>query len=195
LRKQNNRTSGRHVGPYKIDIKPALPPWLRFAWDWPWVANHAIEYRISKATVTYRGSAKLDSRLVGLEDWEGITAAWLAATGLNNPLAIVYEALPFSFILDWFFPVGTRLQRVGAKPIAGTWDVTDACWSRLVEIEMDLRIRYWHNCNGDFSTVPCGRASFREFIRDTVFPDFPFSWPLTAGQAELGLALAIGASH
>lgn len=195
LRKHDGRTSARRVGPQKVDILPAAPQWLRFAWDWPWVPNHALEYRLTKANITYRGSAKLVSRLVGLEDWEGITAAWLAATGLNNPIAIVYEALPFSFVLDWFVPIGSRLQRVGAKPIAGTWDVSDACWTRLVEMEMDLRIRYWNSCSGSFSEVSCGTATFREFIRDTVFPDFPFSWPLTAGQAELGLALAIGASH
>jgi hypothetical protein len=110
-------------------------------------------------------------------------------------LAVVYEALPFTFVLDWFAPVGDRLQRVGAKPIAGRWDLTDFCWSRLAEAKYELQIDRWVSTSGVRASYPVGTVTVREFTRDIVFPDFPFNWPLTAGQAELGLALALGASH
>lgn len=196
LRRLNNKVTTRRAGPIHVDVLPALSLWQTFATGWPWVGNHQLQYTLRSARVVYRASAKLVSRLTGLEDWDGITAAWLAATGLNNPMAIAYEALPFSFVVDWFSPVGDRLKRVGANPIAGTWDVSDFCWTRLVEIDAELRTVSWANCSGSaLSVESSGMARYREFTRDIEFPNFPFSWPLTAGQAELGLSLALGGSH
>lgn len=34
----------------------------------------------------------------------------LAATGLVNPIDIVWELVPYSFVVDWFLPVGNYLQ-------------------------------------------------------------------------------------
>jgi len=193
LRKLNGRTSTRRAGPIKLDVTPALPPWQEFARGGFWGGDHPLSYRIKSAKITYRASAKLVAKLVGLEDWEGITAAWLAATGLNNPMAIVFESLPCSFILDWFAPVGDRLRRAGATPIAGVWHVSDACWTRKVEIDAELRYSEYYNRGNRWVDHDAGIARYREFTRGTVFPDFPVSWPLTAGQAELALALAISA--
>jgi hypothetical protein len=36
------------------------------------------------------------------------------ALGLTNPLAIAWELVPFSFIVDWFLPVGTFLNNLDA---------------------------------------------------------------------------------
>lgn len=33
--------------------------------------------------------------------------------GLNNPASVFYEAVPFSFVLDWFVPVGTLIEGLG----------------------------------------------------------------------------------
>lgn len=33
--------------------------------------------------------------------------------GLSNPAVVFYEAVPFSFVLDWFVPVGQFLERAG----------------------------------------------------------------------------------
>lgn len=34
--------------------------------------------------------------------------------GLVNPLEVVWELIPFSFVVDWFFPIGNYLQQLGA---------------------------------------------------------------------------------
>jgi len=36
------------------------------------------------------------------------------ALGLTNPLAVAWELVPFSFIVDWFLPVGTFLNNLDA---------------------------------------------------------------------------------
>lgn len=38
----------------------------------------------------------------------------LSALGLSNPLPLVWEVIPFSFIVDWFVPVQSFLENVGA---------------------------------------------------------------------------------
>jgi hypothetical protein len=38
----------------------------------------------------------------------------LNQTGLINPLSIAWELVPFSFVVDWFIPVGSTLQAITA---------------------------------------------------------------------------------
>lgn len=37
----------------------------------------------------------------------------LTSWGIDNPLALAWEALPYSFVVDWFFNVGSYLNDVG----------------------------------------------------------------------------------
>jgi hypothetical protein len=47
--------------------------------------------------------------------------------GLANPLSIVWERLPWSFVWDWFMPIGTYLELIGQVPfMKGRWMVTDS---------------------------------------------------------------------
>jgi hypothetical protein len=40
--------------------------------------------------------------------------SFLAQTGFTNPLNLAWEILPFSFVADWFLPVGNFLQTLSA---------------------------------------------------------------------------------
>lgn len=42
------------------------------------------------------------SRLANMQSW-----------GLTNPLLLAWELLPYSFVVDWFYPVGDWLSQVG----------------------------------------------------------------------------------
>lgn len=53
-------------------------------------------------------------------DIDGILALW----GLDKPLDTVWELTPFSFILDWFFNIGTVISAWAPKPslrTLGSW--------------------------------------------------------------------------
>jgi len=51
--------------------------------------------------------------------------------GLANPLSIVWERLPWSFVLDWFLPIGTYLELIGQVPFMnGRWMVTSSVRSQ-----------------------------------------------------------------
>lgn len=45
---------------------------------------------------------------------DSATASRLASTGITNPLLLTWELLPYSFVLDWFLPVGSYLQSLDA---------------------------------------------------------------------------------
>lgn len=46
--------------------------------------------------------------------------------GLANPLSILWERLPWSFVLDWFIPIGNYLELIGQIPyMKGRWMRTD----------------------------------------------------------------------
>jgi hypothetical protein len=66
-----------------------------------------------------------------VQDVEGLDDAWamlrglIAGLGFNNPAKIVWNAIPFSFILDWMLPFGSVLDRLAVQPFYGRWDVYD----------------------------------------------------------------------
>lgn len=46
----------------------------------------------------------------------------IALSGLLDPLSIVWEKLPYSFVIDWFIPIGNWLQARGlAQSVSGTF--------------------------------------------------------------------------
>jgi hypothetical protein len=46
--------------------------------------------------------------------------------GLGNPASILWERIPWSFVLDWFIPIGTYLELIGQVPfMKGRWCRTD----------------------------------------------------------------------
>lgn len=40
--------------------------------------------------------------------------ARLAQTGIDNPALLAWELLPYSFVVDWFLPVGNYLESLNA---------------------------------------------------------------------------------
>lgn len=61
----------------------------------------------------------------------------LSNLGLTNPLAIQWELVPFSFVVDWFFPIGDYVNRLDA----GAY-LTFKEGSRSVMSRVNSRSRY-----------------------------------------------------
>lgn len=61
----------------------------------------------------------------------------LAQTGITNPALLAWELVPFSFVVDWFLPVGDYLERItsfdGFEYIGGT-----RSFRTIVEFEKSL---------------------------------------------------------
>lgn len=53
-----------------------------------------------------------------------------ASLGLTNPLLIAWEKVPFSFVFDWFYPVGDMLESL---TLMQGFSVKSSCTSRKVQ--------------------------------------------------------------
>jgi hypothetical protein len=63
----------------------------------------------------------------------------LAQLGLTNPLSIAWEIVPFSFVIDWFLPIGDWLDSMQAD--AGL-ELLSLNYSRKVTFDGDLQISF-----------------------------------------------------
>jgi hypothetical protein len=47
---------------------------------------------------------------------EGGNLSWKRSLGLTDPLSVAWEILPWSFVIDWFLPIGTYLESLNTIP-------------------------------------------------------------------------------
>lgn len=88
--------------------------------------------------------------------------------GLANPATILWERLPWSFVVDWFIPIGSYLNLIGQIPFM------KGRWCRTSSIRRTARATAQHPETTEFSPRPpypdCDSNRFN-LKRDT---DFPF---------------------
>lgn len=59
-------------------------------------------------------SARLVVRVSGFVEITNMQHAYLETLGLVNPASVAWELVPFSFVCDWFYPVGLYLQSLSS---------------------------------------------------------------------------------
>jgi len=55
--------------------------------------------------------------------------ALASAAGALNPTAVVWEAIPYSFVVDWFFQVGPLIDSMNIQPFGGEYSLSDVGYS------------------------------------------------------------------
>lgn len=131
--------------------------------------------------------------------------------GWNVPLQIVWELVPFSFVVDWFLPVGQVLSRFEPKRFFGSLAAGVYIQSRWHSIKIEATAaKYLYARDQSYRLCPpaIDPAFNLTFIRDTgggvtkltaysrngLWPDFNFQPPrgsFTLKQAGLSLALVV----
>lgn len=71
-----------------------------------------------------RAGAYLYHELEDLSELSGYIRAMIVALGLTNPLKVIWNALPYSFVVDWFTGLSQRLAPLSVNPFKGTWIVS-----------------------------------------------------------------------
>lgn len=140
LRPERSASNWKHTHKVRDRLEHAADKWLELRYGWmPLVndaygATQALAQQLNNPAVqTYR--ARMRKPLVpgpnspnilirNGENWgyEGETRAQLIAkltqvnrpalNGLTDPLSLGWELLPYSFVADWFIPIGSYLQAV-----------------------------------------------------------------------------------
>jgi hypothetical protein len=127
--------------------------------------------------------------------------AFAAQSGFTNPVSLAWELLPFSFVLDWFLPVGPYLESLdswGGLVFLDGWETT---FSRVEYNyyrhyigkswpggDYEERFSWWHSGRLDIDEIILTRTKLSSFP-SLGFPDFKN--PLSVGHALNGIALLI----
>lgn len=147
-----------------------------------WVASGNTYSKTGKISVKTEIKAKIS--IPGLH----AISSW----GLINPAAIAWELVPFSFVVDWFMPVGNTIQAatagVGLQSLGGyTYTKTRGTYTRTgpsTKPNANSTVLSPGSFTGErWSAI---RDIFHEFPRARFYADTtPFSSPRVANSAAL----------
>lgn len=114
-------------------------------------------------TPQYHATMKFRYDVSLLSDIELELRAWGEAMGILNPLSVVWNAIPFSFVLDWFTNIGDwidGLLREPAIPIV----IEDFSHSVKYSYTTEMQILWWRKSFN--SLIAKGTVSHYERRRD-----------------------------
>ena len=157
----------------------------------PWVGE-GMQYRLS----SYRADLRVSGRLTAdLYDLKSEAAFWRTAAvtlGLTNPLRSFWESIPFSFVLDWFNQIGSRIFNLTVNPFQGRWEISRLTTSCRETAKVDLRVNYKSHLNPVYQV---GTFTVSRYTRYAGFPAQPSIFNidvLSPKQQTLMLALLNG---
>lgn len=76
---------------------------------------------------------KLYQDLSDLSDSMAKLKGLAASGGFNHPARVIWNAIPYSFVVDWFFHVGKLLDSLTVQPFGGEYEVSDVGYSVKTE--------------------------------------------------------------
>ena len=77
--------------------------------------------------------------------------------GITNPLATAWEALPFSFVVDWFVPVGDFINSLGAT---GGLKFKDYSLTSTIEWEGKITATHRHSVWDSWASAGSGNSTY-----------------------------------
>lgn len=132
--------------------------------------------------------------------WNGYDAvfrAYLDGLGFELNPRILWDAIPFTFVIDWFFGVGNWLDRFKIDALELPIDLLDCSVQIKTELKVDW---YWQRGGSDglYNNNPSSAGCTyyeRVFDRVPIFPDYAtlrgLGWKMPKlGQFSLGADLA-----
>jgi len=76
-------------------------------------------FTIVEGTYRLSSTATVFQNLEDLDGVDGYLRAFTAYGGLNNPIHIAWNAIPYSFVVDWFLHVGEHLEGLALPVFPG----------------------------------------------------------------------------
>lgn len=116
------------------------------------------------------------------------------ALGLTNPAEIIWELVPFSFVADWFVPIGSWL---GSLDATIGWDFTSGTVTRRARVEVDAidigNVMYGNRYTGTGNLFNSEFVVDRQLYASSPIPRFPgLKDPRSLGHMANAMALLVG---
>jgi len=125
--------------------------------------NMHLYGRPTEIRQSFRASGYLYQKLEGLDGALSDLAAFSAALGLNNPAKIIWNAIPYSFVADWFVKISPKLDTWQTQPFDGVWQVTNVSSSVTTVATVDFFAHPWPEYGNPL--IHCGRVQAEKYIR------------------------------
>jgi hypothetical protein len=82
-------------------------------------------FTLKSYSTEYRAGGRLFHTLEYLDETLGRVIAYLGALGLNNPLKVIWNRIPYSFVVDWVVDISSLLSYVGTlQDVSGNWKLS-----------------------------------------------------------------------
>lgn len=171
----------------------------------PWQHGHAIPVYVKLSSIK-KASTPCALGMINFDashlapDLASLQKVWLQSMGMFNPVKIGWEALPFSWMIDWFISKRTQLQLEAASVVQGLNNATvkQTSWSLKVIIEAEVTLCYGPTTvdprRPEYEPVwwPYGSFQYTHYVRAPGLPEpevGPFRVPLKWWNASILLAL------
>jgi hypothetical protein len=97
-----------------------------YSWHNPQSGLEDVEFTLDLDgyRADFKAGAFILQDLKDLKSLAGYLRAMVPALGLTNPAKIIWNAIPFSFVADWFTGLSSRLHAIQSRPFEGIFDVS-----------------------------------------------------------------------
>lgn len=109
----------------------------------------------------YFAKYRIDARLKD-DMWN-----WYSNTGVDDPLLVLWELVPYSFVADWFANIGSFIDSLnayeGLTPLVSCFT-----YGRKLTVRLDIqkvRSGYWNTKITDLTVIRPEHATYFEFTR------------------------------
>nr|UJQ85902.1 MAG: putative maturation/attachment protein [Leviviridae sp.] len=144
------------------------------------------------ANTDYSGTSRYISKTKMYCKIRNETLASLTRIGLADPLQVAWAVVPFSFVVDWFLPVGSYLEALSA-----THGVDFLSGTRVSRVEFDFIASSQPPLNqtnvvsreGSFRSRHYGVATHRDVLVSFPLPMLYLKSPFSVSHATSALAL------
>lgn len=154
------------------------------------------ELRPSMVETELRVGALFYHEMPYLNDHIGRIRALIGALGLDNPLKVVWEAIPYSFVVDWFLNIGGTLATLGTfQDETIPWEIYNVNWSLKTKTTFDLMQVNNPETQPYFWDAKIGEVETTAYSRNTGYPEYGWltaNTSLTPRQAILMAAMIHG---
>lgn len=131
--------------------------------------NGTIEARLVKYSSKFSAGGRLFHTMDDLDEDYREILAYMGAFGLTNPAKIIWNAIPYSFIVDWISNVSNTLTRYSTLQDQQGWKIDRMSWSYTQVWDIDIWMRQTvQNKYGDSRVTPwkCGSVRYKRYRRE-----------------------------
>jgi hypothetical protein len=144
----------------------------------------------------FNATIRYSYTLSGWERNNALLGGFLDGVGANLNPAIIWNAIPWTFVLDWVVNINNFLEQYKFRWLEPVCTIDDFCASITIDREIECLLDLNHGGTRSEGQVVASRIHEKAYRRSIEFPDF-YSSVRTSGlnSSEFSLSAALVASR